>query len=120
MLIASFRTMNAQSDLLADNTVYAPSNVAALYKSDDKITISEFMPTQAANNSLVTVKCANPITVQVKIFRMDGNMAKQESRELDKGVNELNINMNDLAAGMYMVQFYSKEGSAVRRFVKAN
>lgn len=120
VLIASFRTMNAQSDLLADNTVYAPSNIAALYKSDDKITISEFMPNQTENSSLVNVKCAAPITVQVKIFKMDGNMAKQESHNLAKGVNELNINMNDLAAGMYMVQFYSKEGSAVRRFVKAN
>ena len=120
LLVASFGTINAQSDLLADNTVYAPSNIAALYKSDEKITISEFMPNQTNNSSLVSVKCATPVTVQVKVFKMDGNMAKQESHSLDKGVSELNINMNDLAAGMYMVQFYSKEGSAVRRFVKAN
>ncbi len=120
VLIASFGTINAQSDLLADNTVTVPSNIAALYKSDNKVTISEFMPNQTENSSLVSVKCSDPITMQVKVFNMDGNLAKQESHALNTGVNELNINLNDLSAGMYMVQFYSKEGSAVRRFVKAN
>ena len=118
LLIASFGMVNAQSDLLADNVVSAPSNIAALYKSDEKITISEFMPNETHNSSLVSIKCLTPLTVQVKIFKMDGNMAKIESHTLDKGVSELSIDMNDLAAGMYMVQFYSKEGSAVRRFVK--
>lgn len=119
LLVASFGTIKAQSDLLADNTAYAPSNIVALYHNDEKITFSELMPKQE-NTSLVTVKCANATKVQVKYFNMDGNMAKQESRTLDKGVNELDINTADLAAGMYMVQFYSSEGSAVRRLVKAN
>lgn len=119
--IACIGTTYAQSDLLADNTVYAPSNIAALYKSDSKITISELMPNQTNGSaSTVSIKCAVPTTVQVKVFNMDGNMAKQESHTLDSGVNELNVNLNDLATGMYMVQFYSKEGSAVRRFVKSN
>jgi len=119
LLVASFGTIKAQSDLLADNTAYAPSNIVALYHNDEKITFSELMPKQE-NTSLVTVKCANSTKVQVKYFNMDGNMAKQELRTLDKGVNELDINTADLAAGMYMVQFYSSEGSAVRRLVKAN
>ena len=120
LFVALFSTANAQSDLFADNAVSAPTNIAALYKSNDKITISEFMPNQANNSSLVSVKCTDPLNVQVKVFNMDGNLAKQQSYTLEKGVNELNVNMNDLSAGMYMVQFYSKEGSAVRRFVKAD
>ena len=117
--VAYFGTTFAQSDLLADNTTYAPSNIVALYRSDDKITFSELLQNEN-NTSQLTVKCANPTTVQVKIFKMDGNMAKQESRSLDKGINELNLNMDNLAAGTYMVQFYSSEGSAVRRVVKSN
>jgi methionine-rich copper-binding protein CopC len=119
MLVAFSGKIKAQSDLLADNAPYVPANIASLYKSDDKITISELMASQH-NNTQVSVKCAVPLTVQVKVFNMDGNMAKQESHTLNKGVNELNINMDDLAAGTYMVQFYSKEGSAVRRLVKAD
>ena len=121
LLVASFGTLKAQSDLLADNTAYAPSNIVALYHNDEKITFSELMPKQEQENtSQVTVKCASATKVQVKYFNIDGNMAKQELRTLDKGVNELDINTTDLAAGMYMVQFYSSEGSAVRRLVKAN
>ncbi len=119
MLVAFSGKIKAQSDLLADNAPYVSANIASLYKSDDKITISELMASQH-NNTQVSVKCAVPLTVQVKVFNMDGNMAKQESHTLNKGVNELNINMDDLAAGTYMVQFYSKEGSAVRRLVKAD
>lgn len=117
--IAYFGTTYAQSDLLADNTTYAPSNIVALYRSDDKITFSELMQNEN-NTSQLTVKCTNPTTVQMKFFKMDGSMAKQESRTLNTGINELNVSLDNLAAGTYMVQFYSSEGSAVRRIVKSN
>ncbi len=120
VLFATIGTMNAQSELIADNTAYSPSNIASLYKSDDKITISDFMPNLTNNSTLVSVKCLVPLTVQVKVFSIDGNMAKAESHSLDKGVSEINVDINDLAAGSYMIQFYTKEGSAVRRFVKTN
>ena len=120
LLLAYCTAVNAQSDLLSANTESVPANIAAMYKSDDKITIGDFIPNQTFGNSTISVKCAVPVNVQVKFFKMDGNMAKQESHSLDKGLNELNIEMNDLESGTYMVQFYSKEGSAVRRFIKEN
>ncbi len=122
-LFAIVGKMNAQSDLLADNTLYnnSPNSVASLYKTtEDKIVISEFLPNLVDNTSMVSIKCTLPLTVSVKIFNMDGNMAKQEVHNLEKGVNEFSVNMEGLTAGTYMVQFYSKEGSAVRRYVKAN
>lgn len=119
-LLAFCGSVHAQSDLLADNTVTAPANLSTLYKSNDKITISELMPNLTNETSMVNIKCTVPMNVQIKFFNMDGNMVKQESYTLDKGVNELNVNASNLSAGIYMVQFYSKEGSAVRRFVKSN
>lgn len=110
----------AQSELVAENASFTPSNAAALFKSDDKITISEFVQDLTNANPTVNVKCQIPLAVQVKVFNMDGNMAKLETYQLEKGLTELNLKLDDLAAGSYMVQIYSKEGSAVRRFVKPN
>lgn len=112
--------IQAQSDLTADNTTIAPSNLAAIFKSNDNVTIGELMASNVADKPLVNIKCNTPTNVQVKFFNMDGNMVKQESYALTIGVNELNVNAADLSAGTYMVQFYSKDGSAVRRLVKAN
>ena len=49
---------------------------------------------------------------------MTGNMAKQEAYDLVKGSNELKVNTDNLDVGVYMVQFYSANGSALRRIVK--
>jgi len=122
VLIVSVGKMSAQSDLLAVNIVPVPSNIAAVYASQEKIRISEFMPNASSNtnSSMVSVKCLVPVQMKVKVFNMNGQMAKEETRELAMGVNEFTVDMNDLSKGMYMVQFYSKEGSAVRRFMKVD
>lgn len=122
-LVACFGKMNAQSDLLAINTVNkvtVPAEISAMYASEEKIKVSDFIQNPANNASLVRVKCNVPVTMQVKIFTMDGDMAKEETHTLNSGVNDLNVNLDNLAVGTYMVQFYSTEGSAVRRFIKMN
>ncbi len=112
--------VQAQSELIADNAVVAPSNLSSLFKSNEKITISELMSDIASERPIINVRCAVPLNVQVKYFNLDGNLVKKDSYDLEKGVNELNVNAEGLVDGTYMVQIYSKEGSAVRRFVKHN
>ncbi|MDB5227209.1 MAG: hypothetical protein JWN78_1402 [Bacteroidota bacterium] len=119
LLIACASKMKAQSDLLAMNvTSSIPSEVIARYNAEEKLRISDFTPNPANNNSIVNVNCVHPTSMQVKFFTLNGDMAKEESYNLEKGMNELNVNLNDLSKGIYMVQFYSKEGSAVRKMVK--
>jgi hypothetical protein len=118
LLLVCSISIKAQSDLLLSNKVNAPENVLATFTADEKISISDFMPNQTYASTSVAVKCTVPVNMQVKFFNADGNMTKIESYTLDKGVNELNMQLDDLEIGTYMVQFYSKEGSAVRRFVK--
>ena len=122
LLFTSIGKINAQSDLLTDNTVPVSSNIDSIYANDEKISIIEFMPTEMANitSSLVSVKCLVPITMKVNVFNMNGQMAKDEIRNLAVGINQFSVDMSNLAKGMYMVQFYSEEGSAVRRFIKMN
>ena len=45
-------------------------------------------------------------------------MVKQETASLNKGLNEVDVNLDNLANGVYMVQFYTTQGSVVRRIVK--
>lgn len=121
MLFACCGKIKAQSDLLAVNSSPLPISVASMFKSEDKITVSEFLtkPT-GESSSQVSIKCTVPQKLQVKIFNMDGNMEKQEMHDLENGVSELSVDLSTLPEGEYMVQFYSKEGSAVRRLVKSN
>ena len=120
LLIAVSATTKAQSDLLAINTVTSsiPSEVIARYNAEEKIRISDFTPNPANSNTIVNVNCVNPTPMKVKFFTLNGDMAKEESYNLEKGMNELNVDLNGLAKGIYMVQFYSREGSAVRKVVK--
>ncbi|MCB0507323.1 MAG: T9SS type A sorting domain-containing protein [Bacteroidetes bacterium] len=114
--VAYFGTASAQSELFAGNVQFSPSSISSFAQSPDKITFSELI--QDNDNMQVNVQTQSPTKVQVKYFNMTGNMAKQETYDLVKGSNELKVNTDNLDAGVYMVQFYSANGSALRRIVK--
>ena len=123
VLLVYFGNVNAQSDLLAFtevNSASIPVEIAAKFNAEEKIKISDFIPNPASNVSTVTVNCVNPVSMKVKFFSMSGDLAKEELLNLVSGVNELKVDMNGLAKGIYMVQLYSKDGSAVRRVMKMN
>ena len=123
LVLTCFGKANAQSDLFAMNTTSATAaNVADLYKSDDKVVISDFKRIAGNENNapVVTVKAETSVSMQVRIFTLNGDLAKEESHAVENGVNDVKVDMSDLSQGVYMVQFYTKEGSALRRFVKNN
>ena len=122
LLITCFGKMNAQSDLFAMNTVSTATAVADLYKSNDKVVISDFkkMNGTEMNAPVISVKSEDNVTMQVRVFTLSGELAKEEAHTLANGVNDVQVDMNDLAQGVYMVQFYTKDGSALRRFIKNN
>lgn len=122
LLITCFGKMNAQSDLLAVNTVSSVNTATDLYKSEDKVVISDFkrIAGNEVNVPVVTVKAESSVTMQVRIFTLNGDLAKEESHAVENGVNDVKVDMSDLSQGVYMVQFYTNEGSALRRFVKSN
>jgi hypothetical protein len=122
LFIFVISTANAQSDLFAMNTVPTANAVADLYKSNDKVVISDFkrLAGTEMNTPVITVKSEDNVTMQVRIFTLNGELAKEEAHAIENGVNDVQVDMNDLAQGVYMVQFYTKDGSALRRFVKNN
>jgi hypothetical protein len=120
VLTTCFAKTYAQSDLFAMNTIATPASVAALYQSNEKVAISDFTLAAQVNTPQIAVKSTDNVSMQVRIFSLSGELAKEETHDLASGVNNVTVNMNDLAQGVYMVQFYTKDGSALRRFVKNN
>lgn len=121
LILMNFGKLHAQSDLLSYNSVNsvaATGEVLASYKADEKFRISDFMPNPANANSSVSVSVDVPVQVKVKFFSMNGDLVREEAFNLDKGQSNLSVDAAGLEKGIYMVQFYSKEGSAVRRFMK--
>lgn len=115
VFIAYVGTTFAQSDLLAENVSMSASTFAN-FQNEDKITFSDLI--QQKNKTQLTVNTSTPTTIQVKYFNISGNMAKQETASLNKGLNEVDVKLDNLANGVYMVQFYTTQGSVVRRIVK--
>lgn len=121
LLFASFEKIKAQSDFLfADVNAPGTSNSLTALNKDAGISIGNVIQNNISHTSEVKIKCQSPLSMKVKIFNMNGDLAKEDIRSLDKGVNELILDMNDLSAGVYMIQFYTNEGSALRRIVKNN
>lgn len=122
-LTAAAGKINAQNGLYAVNTmnnVNTPNQVATQFNEEEKVRIGDLNQDPSQKTSLVRVNSLMQLTMQVKVFDMNGDLAKIETHNLNSGVNDLNVDLSTLSAGTYMVQFYTKEGSAIRRFVKSN
>lgn len=121
LLVLSSAKMYAQDDLLAMNTVSnntANEQVAAYLSQEDKVRISDFTPGLFTASASAHVRTVNPIVMKIFFYDIKGDLAMEESMKLNSGMNELNIDMSSLEKGTYVVQFYSNEGSALRRIVK--
>ncbi len=122
LLINSFGNVHAQSDLIAMNTVSGKSSTVDLYSSNEKILISDFKRAIGSEEvaSVISVKAEDPIMMNVRVFNTAGDLAKEEIHSLQSGLTDLNVDLSNLSQGVYMIQFYTKDGSALRRFIKYN
>ncbi|MDB5229134.1 MAG: hypothetical protein JWN78_3327 [Bacteroidota bacterium] len=119
LMVICYGKANAQSDLLASLYSSVPNNISTRF-TEENVKVSDLIldPTSAIASAMVNVNSINPITMKIRIFMNNGNLVKEESFSLNSGSNELNVEMNDLAKGVYIVQLYSNEGSAVRKIIK--
>lgn len=86
----------------------------------ENISVSDFITRIGTHETQIHIRSLNPVPMKVRVYSLTGDLAKEESVSLNSGSNELNIDMDNLQEGVYIVQFYSKEGSAIRRIVKMN
>lgn len=118
-LIVCFGITKAQDQLITDENEFATADLSKMPQdTDQKIRISNFYQ-NADNASAIRIKCPSTVTLKVKFFTMNGDLAKEDMYSLESGNNELVLNENGLNQGAYMVQFYTNKGSALRRYTKS-
>mgnify|MGYP000144419925 CR=1 FL=1 len=56
--------------------------------------------------------------MNVSILNVTGQVMLSEQHNLNSGENRVNVLMNDLPAGIYMLRLQSKEGVITQKIVK--
>lgn len=109
-------TNSAESQLIFDNlTVRATleEGLLGVNQVNDVATFSVF-PNPATNN--LTITSSNALTINaVQVFDINGRTVK--SLKLDN-LSSTNVNVSDLANGVYTVKISSESGSVTKKIVK--
>lgn len=115
VLLFSLR-ITAQNDLLAFNfeKTNLHSSDSLGIRTDRKITVGNFMPTIGNYSAVININSAEAQTMKVRIFKMNGEMTREDSYSIISGTTELPFNFNDLVSG----KFYTNDGSNMRRIMK--
>lgn len=114
LLVVFAGNLRAQSSLLSINH----SNSSLDLTASEKLKFGDLMLNASCSNSKVKINSIVPVNVKVRIFNVNGKKMMENIYPITPGLNELNLSLNTLPQGAYFVQFYSKEGSALRQFVK--
>jgi hypothetical protein len=118
LLALSAGKLHAQSDMIA--YINEIPHTATFTSSEEHVAVSDFSFAPTTNIAKINVRTVNPLKLRVFFYNITGELAKEEYVNLNSGSNELNLDISNLLKGIYIVQFYSKEGSAIRKIVKAD
>ena len=115
-------SMVAKTDILSGiqtiNPLSAQIGVAEAIAIEEKLKISTSIPNPLNNNPQFNVESKSLTEMKVRIFSMHGDIIRDELHTLITGITVLTLDIQDLASGTYMIQFYTNEGSVLRRIVK--
>ena len=75
-----------------------------------------FAPT--SDNLTVQLTLNQDVDMNVSILNVTGQVMLSEQHNLNSGENRVNVLMNDLPAGIYMLRLQSKEGVITQKIVK--
>lgn len=120
LFLVNFVKVNAQQEERLFTDILLATNAQMFFDKSEKFQVSDIISNYMDNTLRVHVNCISPATMKIKIFKMNGEMANEVMHLLEIGNNELLLNSDGLSAGTYMVQFYTSEGSALRRFIKTH
>jgi len=112
-----FATTNLGNDIDAtNNQISVNYTFASTGLVDDNAQYSaiQIYPSPVVNELMITLKDNN--MASINIYSYEGKIV--HSFEDCTGRNELKYNVSDLAKGMYMVEFLSKNGKTIKHFVK--
>lgn len=78
---------------------------------------SEIYPNPAKNNAVVSLNLANTSKVQIQVMNTMGQVVKSTSTEGQAGANTVNLDLNGLATGVYMVNIKVNNASTTKKLI---
>lgn len=101
-----------------DGRVYN-SKIVAVFTRGEGIEINSFAPTVVTRTSTLSVSSSYAANANISIINVQGIVVKAMQVKLNKGVNTIQINGNDLQAGKYWLSLKnSKEEIKTIQFIK--
>ncbi len=94
------------------------SNTVSLVHNCNEILILSLAPNPVHNMLKITVSTGRQSNVDFKVHNMTGSLVKQWHSNIAEGNNTIEMNMEELPAGVYTLFVSAKDANAVSRFIR--
>ncbi len=109
--------LNGWTNFNPQQTDYSKLQSAAVGELSADIFSAKIFPNPALNTATLSFSVEKDLNLSVKIYDMLGReITSQSNRRYLKGSYSMDVNVNNLAAGLYLVNFLSEEGQKTMRF----
>lgn len=95
------------------------SRIISLINKANGIVISSIMPTVTENTTVIVISAAKAETISLVVTDVNGRIVKQLNSRVVAGTNNIELNVTNLQAGVYMINgLTATEKTPAMRFVK--
>lgn len=74
-------------------------------------------PNPASQNSMLKIKSADNSSVKISIYNSLGSVVSEETTELVKGENKINLSLSNFNSGVYFVTIENNSGKTTQRLI---
>ncbi|MDX5443653.1 MAG: T9SS type A sorting domain-containing protein, partial [Hymenobacteraceae bacterium] len=99
------------------NGEYSYTNVKAVNNSETEIRAVKVYPNPATDKAVVEVKLQQPETVLLQLLNLEGKVMKQQEVKLVSGVQLLQLELENLPAGTYLLRISTNTTQHIQKLV---
>lgn len=100
------------------NTVCAEKGNTGLSTVGNGWEIAAVLPIPVRDQLMVNITANSSDDIEVKIFDLNGKLASQSSEKINNGFNQLSFDVNNFAAGAYLLSITKGDEMLAQKFIK--
>lgn len=111
--IPAIVTIDANTPSVSDIHLYqgtAEISTGIAQAITPELNASDIYPNPTADEAFITFELTKPADVNIRIYTATGQLVSDRMAQLGEGVQQVEINTDDLRGGIYFVQFTESEG----------
>jgi PKD repeat protein len=86
-------------------------SITTSVKDIAELASARLYPNPASSSALLELSMQQPVQAQVRIVAMNGAVLSQRTERLNQGVQTLELSLDHIPTGLYMVQVVTNEGT---------